>query len=218
MAEDGKTTLVKPLVAESGDRVYMLYRGTLTNGKEFDSNMSEDKDVFTFVIGEGQVIKGWDQGIPGMKVGGERKLSIPSDLGYGAQGAGENIPPNSDLLFDVKLLYIVKKGQDGVFDYVDLKQGTGPAVKKGDRVTVHYTGKFLNGRKFDSSLDRKEPFSFKVGAGEVIKGWDYGVLGMKKGGKREIILPPAIAYGPGGTEGIPANAALHFTIEVLSIN
>jgi FKBP-type peptidyl-prolyl cis-trans isomerase len=101
---------------KAGDKVKMHYTGTLTNGTEFDSSRGPNKKPFTFVLGKGQVIKGWDQGIGGvpekgiapMKVGGKRKLTIPSSLGYGARGAGAKIPPSSTLLFDVELLEIEK--------------------------------------------------------------------------------------------------------------
>jgi FKBP-type peptidyl-prolyl cis-trans isomerase len=90
---------------KSGDTVVMQYKGMLTNGKEFDSSYSR-KEPFTTKIGVGEVIKGWDQGIPGMKIGGKRKLTIPPDLAYGEQGAPPSIPPNSTLIFEVELLEI----------------------------------------------------------------------------------------------------------------
>lgn len=96
-------------------------------------------------------------------------------------------------------------------------------VKNGDTVFVHYTGTLENGKKFDSSLDRGEPFDFVVGAGMVIKGWDQGLLGMKVGEKKRLVLPPDLAYGareikgPGGTVLIPANSTLIFDIELISI-
>ncbi len=88
---------------KSGDTVTMNYTGTLQNGTKFDSSY-DSGTPFTTQIGVGQVIKGWDQGIPGMKVGGKRRLTIPSELGYGATGAGDKIPPNSTLIFEVELL------------------------------------------------------------------------------------------------------------------
>jgi peptidylprolyl isomerase len=89
-----------------GKQVKVHYTGTLENGKQFDSSVG--KQPFSFVIGVGQVIPGWDEGVMGMKVGGKRKLIIPSKLGYGAAGAGSAIPPNATLLFDVELLDVAK--------------------------------------------------------------------------------------------------------------
>jgi FKBP-type peptidyl-prolyl cis-trans isomerase len=102
--------------------------------------------------------------------------------------------------------------------YVDQKVGTGPAAKKGDVVEVHYTGWLQNGKKFDSSHDRNEPFTFPLGAGKVIKGWDEGVAGMKVGGKRKLIIPPDLAYGQRGAGGvIPPGATLTFEVDLLKI-
>ncbi|HEX4336567.1 MAG TPA: FKBP-type peptidyl-prolyl cis-trans isomerase [Polyangiaceae bacterium] len=100
----------------------------------------------------------------------------------------------------------------------DIKVGTGPAAKTGDHVSVHYTGTLTDGTKFDSSLDRNEPFDFGLGAGQVIKGWDQGVVGMKKGGKRKLTIPSELGYGASGSPPkIPPNATLIFDIELLSI-
>jgi FKBP-type peptidyl-prolyl cis-trans isomerase len=102
--------------------------------------------------------------------------------------------------------------------YVEIKEGTGAATKAGDTVDVHYTGWLKNGTKFDSSLDRKQPFTFKLGAGMVIKGWDEGVQGMKVGGKRKLIIPAELGYGKRGAGGvIPPDAELTFEVELLKI-
>jgi FKBP-type peptidyl-prolyl cis-trans isomerase len=102
--------------------------------------------------------------------------------------------------------------------YEDLKEGTGPEAKKGDLVTVHYTGWLKNGKKFDSSLDSSRPFIFKLGAGRVIPGWDEGVAGMKAGGKRKLIIPSKLAYGARGFPPvIPPDAELTFEVELLKI-
>jgi FKBP-type peptidyl-prolyl cis-trans isomerase len=104
--------------------------------------------------------------------------------------------------------------------YFELKKGTGPEAKAGANVKVHYTGWLTDGKKFDSSVDRGQPFEFKLGAGMVIKGWDEGVAGMKVGGKRQLQIPSELGYGPRGTPGgpIPPNATLIFDVELLGVN
>ena len=102
---------------------------------------------------------------------------------------------------------------------VDLRAGTGDEAKAGDSVSVHYTGTLEDGTKFDSSRDRGQPFSFPLGQGRVIKGWDVGVAGMKIGGHRKLEIPAEEGYGARGAGGvIPPNATLYFDIELLKIN
>ena len=102
--------------------------------------------------------------------------------------------------------------------YEDMVVGTGEAAKAGQTVSVHYTGWLTDGKKFDSSKDRGQPFSFPLGAGRVIKGWDEGVQGMKVGGKRKLTIPAQLGYGARGAGGaIPPNATLIFEVELLKI-
>lgn len=101
----------------------------------------------------------------------------------------------------------------------DIVTGTGEEAVPGATVTVHYTGWLMDGTKFDSSLDRGEPFSFPLGASRVIRGWDQGVEGMRVGGKRELIIPPELGYGARGAGGvIPPNSTLRFEVELLRVS
>ncbi len=102
--------------------------------------------------------------------------------------------------------------------YEDIDAGTGAVAQSGQKAKVHYTGWLKNGQKFDSSKDRNEPFEFTLGAGQVIKGWDEGVAGMKVGGKRKLMIPADLAYGARGAGGvIPPNAELTFEVELLGV-
>ena len=102
----------------------------------------------------------------------------------------------------------------------DVVVGTGTEAKPGDTVSVNYIGTLDDGKEFDNSYKRKMPFEFKLGAQQVIPGWDIGIQGMKVGGKRTLVIPPELGYGPSGSPGgeIPPNATLHFTVELLAVN
>jgi len=107
---------------------------------------------------------------------------------------------------------------DSGLQYWDIKVGTGDEAKSGDKVKVHYTGWFTTGKKFDSSVDAQQPYSFTLGQGSVIKGWDEGVAGMKVGGKRQLRIPPELAYGePGYKNIIPPNSTLIFDVQLLAV-
>lgn len=214
--------------AADGDLLNVMYTGTLTDGTVFDSNWSDDpnggaKPPFGLVLGAGTVIKGWDQGLVGMKVGGIREIKIPSDLAYGPAAQGK-IPANSSLIFKVKLLALVKKGQEAVFDTKDVTPGTGTPVKDGDKVTINFNVKLSNGSEINSS-DKIGSLTFQVPSGKInenqkmpVKGLCYGIIGMKKGGERIITVPPAIGFTGMMPEKVTPTDVLTFDVKLLNIN
>lgn len=108
---------------------------------------------------------------------------------------------------------------DSGLQYIEIEEGTGATPQTGQTVTVHYTGTLTDGTKFDSSRDRNRPFSFRLGTGQVIRGWDEGLSTMKVGGQRRLIIPPELGYGARGAGGvIPPNATLVFDVELISIS
>jgi len=196
--------------AQPGDILTMDYTGKLTNGKQFDSSIG--REPFVFVLGAGQVIKGWDQGMVGMKKGGKRSLTIPSSLGYGAQGAGDDIPPNSTLKFDVTMIKI------GHLNVKITKKGSGPGATGGDACALNYELKDAAGKKIDSSYDRKQTFDIVLGQTQLVKGFTAAVVGMKQGEKRHVEIPAEYGYGDRGAGSvIKPGQTLYFDIEMVKL-
>ena len=175
-----------------------------------------------------QFIKGSELGMVGMKVGERRTIIIPDSLAYGKKGLGP-VPPNSDIKVVVDLLGIkvpVKRWDVDTsktlvtpsgLKYIPVKEGTGIKADSGKIVKVDYSGYFLDGKKFDSSVDRGQPFTFVLGTKSVIPGWEEGISLMKEGGKAELIIPPDLAYGKNGRGIIPPNSTLVFDVELLEV-
>ena len=197
--------------AKLGDVVSFHYNGTLRDGRMFDSSRKQNKP-FRMVLGETSVIKGWKEGVLGMKVGGTRKLYIPPELGYGTAAIGRVVPANSELLFEVDLM----TAQPALI-IEDKKVGAGREAISGDEVELNYTGRLTNGLEFDSSSKHGKALSVKLGTGSVIEGWERGLIGMKKGGQRTLTIAPELGYGEKGNGDIPPLATLIFDVEMVSI-
>ena len=222
-------------VAQPGDFLVMQYVGvSYSTGAQFDASWDRGQP-FTFVLGAGRVIKGWDDGIAGMAVGGRRQLVIPPDQAYGEAGsASGSIGPNETLIFVVDLVGIASGSatKPGVaipaepateLAVNDLVEGEGPEAAEGDSVWVHYVGfAQSSGEQFDASWDRgiDQPIAFTLGIGQVIAGWDQGLEGMRVGGRREIIIPPELGYGETGAGGgvIAPNETLIFVVDLIAVN
>ncbi len=230
----------------AGKSVAVNYTGMFLDGKKFDSNTDSTfhhMQPFTLEVGKGKVIKGWDEGLQLLKIGSKARFYIPSSLAYGSQDRSPSIPPNSILVFDVEILdmpdqgaiddkliqeYLKKnnlkaeKTASGLY-YIMTVKGLGENAKPGKKVSMNYTGKTLDGKIFDSNTDIKfnhvQPFSFTLGQGMVIKGWDEGVQLLKLGGRATFIIPSQLGYGTSGAgSSIPPNAVLLFDVEVLGID
>lgn len=223
-----KENTAKPM---KGDVVSVHYTGYLLDGKIFDSSRERDQPI-ELPIGVGRVIKGWDEGIQLMSVGDKMRLIIPANLAYGEQGAGGVIPPNATIIFDVELMAIKEgpkpfdvKGKDTIttasglkYIVVEKAQQPGPQAADGTTVSVHYTGYLLDGKIFDSSLERGQPISFKLGEGRVIRGWEEGIKLMSVGDKMKLIIPANLAYGEQGAGGvIPPNATIIFDVQLMDV-
>ncbi len=211
----------------AGQKVSIHYVAKLMTGLKFESSRDANKPI-TFTLGAGQVFPGWDEGIALMNVGDKAFFVLPPELALGSRSAGP-IPPNSTLAFEIELIDAqdaVKpqefdvKGKDTIttasgLKYIVVSKGTGSKAEVGKPVSVHYTGRLLNGKVFDSSIDRGEPITFNLGVGQVIKGWDEGIALMSIGDKFRLIIPPAIAYGERDMGTIPSNSTLVFDVELM---
>ncbi len=197
-------------VASSYDVVRVHYTGKLTNGKVFDTSRKRNQP-YEFVLGTQSVIKGWDVGIAGMRVGGKRKLIIPPKFGYGDQPQGDDIPANSTLVFEVELA--------GLFTpkVKTSHAGSGDAAAVGDSITFQYVAK-ASGKKFDSTYDGGTPMTIQLGRTQLPPGLTRGLIGVKKGEKRTITIPPEAGLGKREVPGkIPGNSILIFEVAVLSV-
>ena len=190
----------------------------LRRGSRLDSGLGAGGTLIALVLATGMLAAGCGNPKTG-SVGKASQEKAPQTLQQTAQKPAEAPPPQpttekETTPVDEQKAITTPSG----LKYIDLVAGTGASPQKGQRVSVHYTGWLKDGKKFDSSVDRGQPFGFILGQGQVIKGWDEGVASMKVGGKRKLIIPPQLGYGPSGYPGvIPPNAELTFDVELLGI-
>lgn len=215
--------------AANDDKVSVHYAGRLSTGEPFDNSYDRGQP-FQFPLGQGRVIKGWDEGIAKLHVGDSATLIIPSDLGYGSADR-PNIPANSTLIFDVELMDVTKRVMPTRYDvagkekqttasgleYIKVNESDGAQAEAGKTVSVHYSGYLLDGTMFDSSVERGQPISFPLGQGRVIAGWEEGIALLKVGEKAQLTIPSNLAYGERATGPIPANSTLIFDVELVDV-
>ncbi len=217
------------LTPQKGDTVTIEFAIWLQEEMTYVAGSEDQGGEFSFALGSGQAFPGWEEGTLTMAEGGTRQLIIPPDLALGEQGVPGVVPPNATLVMEITLLSVqeaVVQTEVDEADYIttesglkyyDIEVGDGPMPEAGQTVAVHYTGWLEDGTKFDSSLDRGQPFEFPLGQSAVIAGWDEGVATMRVGGKRQLFIPADLAYGDAATGIIPAGATLIFDVELLEI-
>ena len=201
------------------------------NDTVFDASSRHGNQPFSFHPGKGgEVIAGWDTVFKYLRAGDRATMKLPAKYAYGAQ-ARPGIPANSDLKFDVEVLDVVAKpekwdatGKDTITTPSGLKivmfesHPDSLLPKKGQTVTVDYSGYFLTGSMFDSSVDRGMPFAFPLGMGRVIAGWDEGIALLHEGERAQLIIPYQLAYGAAGRPPqIPAKSVLVFDVHLINI-
>jgi peptidylprolyl isomerase len=215
--------------ADSGYYFIAHYTGYLDNKEVFDTSHERNTPI-NFQLGVGQIIPAWEEGIKGMRAGGKRSLTTPPELAYGVTGIPGILPAGVTLHFEIEMIEVIKppsawdisnnrmRSTDSGISYVIIENGRGNKPEPNDLVAVNYSGFLEDNSLFDSSLLRSEIFRFRVGTDYVIKGWDEIIQDMRIGEKRVVFIPPNLAYGNGGLNGIiPPNATLRFDIELIEI-
>jgi peptidylprolyl isomerase len=214
--------------AQSGDKVKVHYTGKLLNDTIFDSSVQRGQP-FEFKIGAGQVIKGWDEAFLLLQEGDKATIKFGPELGYGDRAMGK-IPANSTLIFDVELIEVMEgvrpfdvKGKDTVktasgLQYIVVKANkSGEQAVSGTKVVANYSAFLIDGKMFDSSIERGQPLKANIGKGQLFAGLEEGLSLMHKGEKARLIIPSKLAFGEKGSGPIPANADIIFDIELADV-
>lgn len=202
-----------PVIQEK-DALMVSYRGMLEDGSVFQT--SDDLEPFAFTVGVGNVIEGWDEGLIGMQVGGTRRLTIPPSKAFGSSGVcRENscpVPANATVIFEITVLRRLDTPH-----VTDELIGTGAEARAGLLVSFTYIGTLPNGNVFASSQSTGQVSQMVIGDDVYIPGLEQGIIGMRAGGLRKIIIPPHLGYGETGYGGIPPWSVLKFRVELTSV-
>lgn len=198
--------------AQEGTRVALHAVGTVLNGNgvKFTDSYATGRP-FVFELGAGMVIEGWEEGLPGMKEGGRRRLTIPPRMAFGTREF-ENLPPNSTVVYDIELLAVDHPDSLGI---QDVTVGNGLTAASGDSLWVRYTGYFGDGYVFDSSGSNM--IRLKLGTTNVIQGWTLGLENMREGGHRRLIIPPQLGYGNVWQGIIPPGSTIIFDVYLITV-
>jgi FKBP-type peptidyl-prolyl cis-trans isomerase len=200
-----------------GDLVTVDYTGKLADGKVFDTSKKEGGKPFSLVVGIGEVIKGWDQGLIGMKAGGVRKLVIPPELAYGKRGSPGVIPADATLTFTISVNKIDHAAKRLKIEIT--KAGSGSELKWEDNATLRTTWKTVDGKMVVNTDKFPDGVPFNVGVTRILPGFTLGVIGMKPGEKRTITIPGDLAFGSAGQAslGVKPDAPIVAEVELISI-
>ncbi|MCW3071396.1 MAG: Peptidylprolyl isomerase [Bacteroidetes bacterium] len=214
--------------AQAGDKVKVHYTGKLLNDTIFDSSVQRGQP-FEFKVGAGQVIKGWDEAFQLLEEGDKATIKFGPELGYGERAMGK-IPANSTLIFDVELIEVIEgarpfdvKGKDTVktasgLQYIVVKANkSGEQAVSGTKVVANYSAFLIDGKMFDSSIERGQPLKANIGKGQLFAGLEEGLALMHKGEKARIIIPSKLAFGEKGSGPIPPNADIIFDVEMMDV-
>jgi len=218
-------------LAKRGDIMSIVYTAWYLDGDQFDSYQDRESP-YRFRLGLGEVLPGLDEGVAAMRPGGKRILVLPPELAFGKAGQGM-VPADTWVKFEVELLeiepgpvapipwsdvgYDINVTETGL-QYIDFVVGEGKAPTPSSEVVVHYSGFLDDGTVFDTTQNRGVPIRFALAGGELLPGWVEGIMSMREGGKRKLIIPPHLGYGERGFgRHIPPNATLVYDIELLIV-
>lgn len=221
-------TVGKGPEVKAGTTAIVSYSGFLEDGTKVDSSADRCQTMPVANVGQGPVMAGWNEGLVGMRQGGRRVLVVPGPLAYGAEGRPPIIPPDATLVFELEVTDVITFPDVSKLDltttatglkWADVKPGKGAEVTQGATVLVGYSGWLPDGTKFDSGHDKGRPYPVvNVGQAQVVAGWNQGLVGMKEGGRRVLVIPPELAYGADGRPPvIPANSTLVFLVDAVKV-